>query len=242
MSNIRIETNAFKSLDGTLKEIEFDECLLSQNGVLSVIEIVKHLPHLQKLWLPFNYMTKMPGNLFSDDESGKMQVKSLILQQNQITKVEVRAIFGLNTLEILNLEDNPIQKIEKFAFATEESDHDLLIYLFGSLGAYSSAFGPLSLAGIRRPAYLFLGGPSFKTLNEPAFTLYFEQHSQHYIYWQNSNGNLTCNCEVLWLWDRKDQYRSRFRDKYTGKESIFNCENQNKPFWDLKREDFGNCD
>lgn len=243
MSNIRIDSNAFKSLDGTLKHLYLEECKLSQNGGLEVIKEIKHLPHLQTIWLPYNHMTTLPSNLFEDIECKQMQLKWLIFQQNQITKVETRAVFGLNNLQILNLEDNPIQKIEKFAFATEESNHDLLIYFFGNLGAHSSAFGPLSLAGIRRPAYLLMGSPNFKTLNEASFTLYFEQHSQHYIYWENVYGNLTCNCEALWLWDKKEQYRSRFKDKYTGKESAVSCENyQNKLLWDLNREDFGNCD
>lgn len=164
---------------------------------------------------------------------------SIRLGANQIESVGSYSIYDLPNLSHLSLSYNPIQHIKEFAFATSNSSSHLEIYLQGLIT--SASFQPLSLAGINRPTTLNLGGPNLKTLNKEAFSQYFLKHPQHKVYWYSSHGGLTCDCDMYWLWAKRDIFREHFNNYPTIDEPLY-CEGfDNTVIWDMKKEDFGDC-
>lgn len=114
---------------------------------------------------------------------------------------------------------------------------EIVIRLDGGTCASSSAFEPLSLAGIDRPSELVLGGPDLNGLPEEALTVYFTSHQQHFVKWNDKYGGIDCDCSVKWLISR--QNRAVFKSRFVGK-PVF-CKNFKKNLWQLIEEDFVDC-
>lgn len=233
----KIDRYSLVSLQDVIEDLQITKSNLGAGresfGIESVLfDEISMLAHLKTLDLSENNLTFIPGGAFKNYVGKQTNLTTINLSNNQIASIGQKAFLNLPNLERLNLKGNSIINVASFAFAADPSETFVTIEMTN--GFHGDAFGPLSLAEIRRPATLVLGGPEIKTLKQAAFSLYFLEHSGHNIFW-DSKFNLTCDCGLYWLWAAREHFKERFLGG-----SLF-CDGFSKTFWELQKEDVADC-
>ncbi|KAH7644742.1 slit protein-like protein 4 [Dermatophagoides farinae] len=234
----RIEPNAFDSSRNITTEIMIeDNELLGANhdDNVALFDTISRFVALNTLHLTDNGIRFIPKHAFNRSQPA---LRELFLTDNQIERIEDYAFTGLNTIQLINLDGNHLNKLSLHSLEIENTTQSLLRIFLRSNKIQTDALPPGIFTHLRRRIYLNMNINDLSRIPQNVFQSFFKRRSILSV----AKNPLKCDCDFKWLLDQGIVYNSSNPDgDYLLRDYRCILDNDDRIIDEVNYNDFNHC-
>lgn len=214
-----IRANAFGESGDYVENIFINASRLSNNGKLrrATFIALSSLSNLQVLEIQQSSITAIPFKAFNRDTNVRIIRFYNPDARQKLKKIGTRAFYKANKVEEIDLKNNQIAKINRYAFQFNQPaiDQELRVFLSGNR-LHSDSFDRLAFnGGNGRNVVLYLGdydncNSELTTLSQQVFEPFLLENRANII--DMYGCPLICDHKMEWLTNNIEQYRIQIRN------------------------------